>query len=231
MKGAIMLSGGAKLFAAIGVTYPAGSTLTCTNGTSTLKAKTTTGQWVFAIPKPGTWTVTSTDGTKTKSQNVEISAEGQFESVTLSYALILFDGGSVVEWTKYIRNPGNDSCTIGSTIVCTRNSGTSLSYTGAVAYTVNPIPLAGYSKLNVRFKSVKGLSSYIGVCNSSASNKDQPSTWAASLECKVATYSSGGTAELDISGFSGQSLAVVLGEAYVKSETGSSCEVDRVWLE
>ena len=83
--------GGAKLFAAIGVTYPAGSTLTCTNGTSTLKAKTTTGQWVFAIPKAGTWTVTVTDGTNSKSQSVSITKEGQFESVELSYAYVIFD--------------------------------------------------------------------------------------------------------------------------------------------
>lgn len=91
MVGKTNVGGGAKLFAAIGVTYPAGSTLTCTNGTSTLKAKTTTGQWVFAIPKTGTWTVTVTDGTNTKSQSVSITSEGQFESVELSYAWELFN--------------------------------------------------------------------------------------------------------------------------------------------
>lgn len=92
MKGAIMTSGGGgigKLFAAIGVTYPAGSTVTCTNGTKTLTAKTTTGQWLFVIPETGTWTVTSTDGTNSKSQSVEITTEGQVESVTLSYRTYL----------------------------------------------------------------------------------------------------------------------------------------------
>ena len=63
---------GSKLFAAIGVTYPAGSTLTCTNGTKTLTAKNTSGQWVFAIPEAGTWTVTATQGPNTKSQSVSI---------------------------------------------------------------------------------------------------------------------------------------------------------------
>lgn len=91
MKGAIMLSGGGtKLFATIGVTYPAGSTLTCTNGSKTLTAKTTSGQWVFAIPETGTWTVTATDGTNTKSESVSITAEGQWESVTLSYQFVLY---------------------------------------------------------------------------------------------------------------------------------------------
>ncbi len=95
MKGAIMTSGGGgtKLFAAIGVTYPAGSTLTCTNGTKTLTAKTTSGQWVFAIPETGTWTVTATQGTNTKSQSVSITSEGQFESVELSYQLVIIENG------------------------------------------------------------------------------------------------------------------------------------------
>lgn len=109
MKGAIMLSGGGsdKLFAAIGVTYPAGSTVTCTNGTKTLKAKTTSGQWVFAIPEAGTWTVTATDGTNTKSQSVSITSEGQLETVTLSYQLVLFDGGIGAEnWVGQSDNSG-----------------------------------------------------------------------------------------------------------------------------
>ena len=96
----VMSGGGTKLFAAIGVTYPAGSTLTCTNGTKTMKAKTTSGQWVFAVPEAGTWTVTSTDptdSTKTKSQSVSITSEGQFESVELNFALVLIENGTPVQ--------------------------------------------------------------------------------------------------------------------------------------
>lgn len=88
---------GSKLFAAIGVTYPAGSTVTCTNGTKTLTAKNTSGQWVFAIPEIGTWTVTATDGTNTKSQSVSITSEGQFESVELRYALVIIENGTPVQ--------------------------------------------------------------------------------------------------------------------------------------
>ena len=83
------ITGGTEMFAAIGVTYPAGSTLTCTNGSKTLTAKNTSGQWVFAIPEAGTWTVTAMDGTNTKSQSVEINSEGQFENVELSYRTYL----------------------------------------------------------------------------------------------------------------------------------------------
>lgn len=83
--------GGTKLFAAIGVTYPAGSVVTCTNGTKTLTAKNTSGQWVFAIPEAGTWTVKATSGSNTKSQSVSITSEGQFEQIALSFELVLFD--------------------------------------------------------------------------------------------------------------------------------------------
>lgn len=104
MEGKTNVAGSGKLFAAIGVTYPAGSTVTCTNGTKTLTAKTTSGQWVFAIPEPKTlpetWTVTATDkadSTKTKSQSVSITKEGQFESVELSYALVIIENGTPVQ--------------------------------------------------------------------------------------------------------------------------------------
>ena len=84
-----MGGGGTKLFAAIGVTYPAGSTLTCTNGTKTLTAKTTSGQWVFAIPSAGIWTVTAILGTETASETVVITTEGQFKSVELMYNYVI----------------------------------------------------------------------------------------------------------------------------------------------
>ena len=88
----IMLGGGrSKAFAVISVTYPAGSTCTCSDGTKTLKLKDTSGQGFFLIPYAATWIVTATDGTNTKSESVEITSEGQIVSVTLSYQLVLFD--------------------------------------------------------------------------------------------------------------------------------------------
>ena len=103
MKGVIMASGGGgsgELFAAIGVTYPAGSILTCTNGSEILTAKPQSAvntEWVFSIPEPKTlpetWTVTATDGTITKSQSVSITKEGQFITVELFFDYYLFKSG------------------------------------------------------------------------------------------------------------------------------------------
>ena len=76
-------------YAVIGVTYPSGSTCTCTNGTLTLTAKDTSGKAVFVIPYAGTWTVKAVSGSKSKSKAVSITADGQVEAVTLAYELTI----------------------------------------------------------------------------------------------------------------------------------------------
>lgn len=88
-----VISGGAKAFAVIGVTYPAGSVCTCSDGIKTLKLKDTGGQDFFLIPYAGTWTVTCTDGENKKSESVEITSEGQSVSVELSYETYIYKQG------------------------------------------------------------------------------------------------------------------------------------------
>ena len=65
---------GARLRSVIAVTYPEGSVCSCTNGTKTLKAKDTSGKALFNV-SAGEWTVTATDGNKTKSATVSITRE------------------------------------------------------------------------------------------------------------------------------------------------------------
>lgn len=76
--------------ATINITYPAGSTCTCSDGTTTLSAPDTSGTWACIVPNAGTWTVTSTSGTETDSKAVTITTDGQSTPVELSYALFLF---------------------------------------------------------------------------------------------------------------------------------------------
>lgn len=77
-----------KLFAVIAVTYPEGSICTCSNGTTTLTAKDTSGKVLFNVPSVGTWTVSCTDGSETASEPVSITTAGQVKSVELSYLKI-----------------------------------------------------------------------------------------------------------------------------------------------
>lgn len=83
----------AKVYAIIGVTYPAGSTCTCTDGTKTLMLKNTSGQGFFIIPYAAAWTVSCTDGTKTASETVGITIEGQSAKIELSYGMLLYKSG------------------------------------------------------------------------------------------------------------------------------------------
>lgn len=76
--------------ATINITYPAGSTCTCSDGTTILSAPDTSGTWACIVPNAGTWTATSTSGTETDSKAIAITTDGQSTSVELSYALFLF---------------------------------------------------------------------------------------------------------------------------------------------
>lgn len=118
-----------ELYAAIGVTYPEDSICTCTNESTgvVLTDDDTTGQVVFNIPEASTWTITSTDpadATKTKSQSVSITTEGQCESVKLTYRLYLYDNGTKnVEWNKGGSSYGSGTVTYNSDHVSISNSG------------------------------------------------------------------------------------------------------------
>lgn len=83
--------------ATINITYPAGSTCTCSDGTTTLSAPDTSGTWVCTVPNAGKWTVTSTDGDKSKSGDALITTDGQTESVTLIYITYLFKDGETYD--------------------------------------------------------------------------------------------------------------------------------------
>lgn len=82
--------GGSKVVASIVVTYPVGSTLTCTLGSKVLTAKDTSGRWVFGLPSTGNWVVKAVKDSKSKSATVKITAEGQVETLALSYQLYIF---------------------------------------------------------------------------------------------------------------------------------------------
>lgn len=84
----------AAVYAVIRVTYPSGSTCTCTSGSTTLKAKDTTGTELFIITAKGTWTVKAVKGSQSASKAVSITAERQVATVSLAFELVLFKNGA-----------------------------------------------------------------------------------------------------------------------------------------
>lgn len=81
--------------ATINITYPAGSTCTCSDGTTTLSAPDTSGTWACIVPNAGTWTAAATDGVENTSESVSITTDGQIVSIELSYLLWLYKSGNI----------------------------------------------------------------------------------------------------------------------------------------
>lgn len=112
-----------KFFAAyINVTYPSGSTCTCTDGVTTFTATDTSGSYQFVVPNTGTWTVSCTDGVESTSALVTITTDKQVESAALSY----YAATLAVTW------PSGSTCTCTLGAVTLTAPDTSGSYTFAL---------------------------------------------------------------------------------------------------
>lgn len=154
--------------ATINITYPAGSTCTCSDGTTTLSAPDTSGTWACIVPNAGTWTVTSTSGKETDSKAVTITTDGQSTSVELSYALFLFKPNApsdiiAGEWEM----PGNSTVTAEAELVVKSvnnfNSGRDIS-----ARTKGQIDLTEYSTLQATCKASGGSNTKLEVYSGSS---------------------------------------------------------------
>lgn len=155
-----MSGGGGKPYAVISATYPAGSTCVCSNGSKTLKAKDTSGTALFVIPEAGTWTVTAVSGSKSTSKTVSITAEGQVETVTLTFEMILFDNGIIgdVKWdaskvddATYCTNSVSDVIWLSGIVY---DNGVIFVAPSATRGISSAIDLTNYNKVNVRVKQV-----------------------------------------------------------------------------
>ena len=98
----------------ITVNYPVGSICYAACGDLRLTAEDQNGTWRFIVPKEGEWHIVCSLEENSKDAYVNITTNGQEETVTLVYALVLFDNG---EWhpmtggfTGTIEN-GRLSCT------------------------------------------------------------------------------------------------------------------------
>lgn len=144
-----------KFFSAyINVTYPAGSTCTCSDGNTSLVAPDTTGKCTFVVPNAGTWTVSCTTGTDTASQNVSITAEEQSEIVNLEYKLFLYRAGDTCDivtggWGKHLA--GGLSVTFNSTDL--KMTPTSEYQAHGAASTNKAITTTGYTMLKAIYSS------------------------------------------------------------------------------
>lgn len=199
--------------ATISITYPAKSTCVVKNsGGTTVASNTNTGTstktWTATVNATGTYTVTATatDGSgKSKSQSVSITADGQSKTVTLSYALVLFDGGVGKEnWIgKYTQIAGNDaSYTIDTELAVSANAD---GKTAAYITLKDAADLSKYNTLTLEIDSVEypysgqygKLYVYIGT-----------SQYGTDVITKQVTTT--GTLSIDISGLTGTGYFITL---------------------
>ena len=226
--------GSSKPYAIIGVTYPSGSTCTCTNGTRTLTAKDTTGKALFVIPSAGTWTVKAVKGSQSASKAVKITAEGQVATVVLAYDLILFDdtdntsatgGWTFGEWASGASEFSN--ATISNKQIVYSQS----SYGGI--FTKKQIDVTNYNTLYCEC-TITGYLEYansFGVSKSTNqaivdSGMDMNSKFAAKKTLAAGTYTGSNALSVDISKITGNCS---LGFGVFCSST-LTIKIDKIWL-
>lgn len=159
--------------ATINITYPAGSTCTCSDGTTTLSAPDTSGTWACIVPNAGTWTAAATDGVENTSESVSITTDGQIAAIELSYLLWLYKSGNTYNavtggWSvaEHASTGGSFDSVLtlndDSMLLSTEVFGGSVAY--ANAFTNNSIDLTGVNTL--KFK-ITGIGDQISATNPS----------------------------------------------------------------
>lgn len=218
-------------YAIIGVTYPEGSVCTCSNGSVTLTAKDTTGKALFVIPSAGTWTVKAVKGSKNKSKAVSITAEGQVETVTLTFETILFDNGIIgdVKWdaskvddATYCTNSVSDVIWLSGTVY---DNGLIFAAPSATRGISSAIDLTNYNKVNVRVKQVLSNTGTAKIYVGASALGDQIATANIAL-------TDGQISSLDISSVTESKYISI----YVRPTGGTygnriDVKFDKVWLE
>lgn len=149
--------------ATINITYPAGSTCTCSDGTTTLSAPDTSGTWACIVPNAGTWTAAATDGVENTSETVSITTDGQIVAIELSYLLWLYKSGNtynaVTGGWSVSKHPSTGGSFDGvltlnadSMLLSTKVFGGSVAY--ANAFTNNSIDLTGVNTLKFKITGI-----------------------------------------------------------------------------
>ena len=217
--------GGSKVVASITVTYPVGSTLTCTLGSKVLTAKDTSGKWVFGLPTTGSWVVKAVKGSQSKSATVKITAEGQVETVMLNYEFYLFNKGKVsgIDWEVVDLKQNYATVSIGTTIQGSTTGVGGDTYQGWSVSSTTKINVAGYTKLCANVTSITPNELFLGIDTSKKVEAGYSDLQAHSIITQK------GKVSVDISSIN-TSGYIGLGRNWWKMNA-SQLTVDQIWLE
>ena len=224
--------------ATINITYPANSNCVVANsGGQTVASDTNTGTsaktWTATVNAKGTYTVTATatDGSgKTKSTTVSITTDGQSESVTLSYELVLFNNGVVsgYAWNSSNNNGYGDGKVSNGLIYLGGNTwDDGLVFRpgwGEIGIS-SAIGLSDYSALKVHLKKIDSALGTVTIQVGTTALGDNTAT-------KNVTLTAGTTTSLDISSITGSKYISLYAQSDGR-DYGNNIGVyfDKVWLE
>ena len=146
--------------ATINVSYPEGSSCTATDGVTTLTAPDTGGTWACVVPNAGTWTVTATDGSESKSETAEITTDGQSVSVSIDYGFDLYKAGDeriavTGGWVTGSTGKGTHSVQkldSGMHMKCVQGNSDLSDDVGV--RTSSKVDLTGYSQLTIQYRII-----------------------------------------------------------------------------
>lgn len=98
-----------EFVATIKVTFPSGSTLTCSNGSTTHTASPTGSSYTFTVWSADTWTVKAVSGSSSASKAVSITTDGQSASVTLTFNVEIVNSSGQLKLTQKTKQFANNS--------------------------------------------------------------------------------------------------------------------------
>lgn len=232
----IVRRGGGIPYAIIGVTYPSGSTCTCTNGSKTLTAKDTSGKAIFVIPSAGTWTVKAVKGSQSASKAVSITVEGQVATVVLTYELVIYNAGSFGKnsnGTAFDAKNSDDN----NVSSITKNSTYMLWECGANAYCIfyiNPkVSCAGYQTLKISVTNASTVidsdDAGIGKFGLKSNNNADSSGFVA--KTTFTSLSGSQTLSLDVSNVGTTAYYIAMQFGTPTNNGSFSARVTKIWLE
>lgn len=214
--------------ATITVTYPANSTCTCSDGTTTL-TDTNTGATektvIFTVPNTGNWVMSCTNGTESTSETVSITVDGQTVTVKLTYFDgTIYDVGTVNVEMEMISSPADVYS------VTYNASSLTFEYAGgqAAGFLSAKVDVTDYSTLKV---SHQGNNSGAGIGNV-AINDTNTMAYGSRPEGSSAfnhMNANVNTVSLDISSFTGEYYVGIWDQRWDSS--GSSVIVYKIWME
>ena len=219
---AVPIGVSSKPYAVIDVTYPAGSTCTCTNGSKTLTAKGTGGKALFVIPSAGTWTVKAVSGSKSTSKTVSITAEGQVATVTLTYELYIFKSGSGLTSGYSVEGSGSVSKD--------RISWSGSSDSGGISMYIKPaVALKDYTKLCIDFECTYNYGGNYGMGfgvgkDAATGTRIDWTNWTAKVTSTAQGAIARNTVQCDISALTDSEYIKIVGSY-------SAGKVYNIWLE